>query len=92
MEAIQNKSSQACRASLVCHCFQVTEAAIRDAIDVFGAGTVLEVTRQTRAGGGCTACRCRIQRMLDGLSPSCSPFALCSSCGYSDQLCECKVA
>jgi bacterioferritin-associated ferredoxin len=77
---------------LVCHCFRVSEAVIRNAIDILGSSSVREVSAQTGAGAGCTACHCRIKRMLAGESATCSPFTVCGDCGFFTPLCECKAA
>ena len=49
---------------VICHCLQVKESQIVDAIAVTGAGSVREVIQHTGAGAGCTACHCRILEML----------------------------
>lgn len=77
---------------IVCRCFNVSEVKIRDAIDLYGSTEVAQVTEQTRAGGGCNACHCRIKRMLAGLRPTCTLFESCDTCGFNAQKCECKVA
>lgn len=80
-------------ASLLCHCYEVTEAEVRTSIDVLGAKSIEEVTRQTCAGAGCTACHCRIQRMLMGLPAKCggSRFELCGQCGCLSAACACAA-
>jgi NifU-like protein len=77
---------------VVCHCFRVSEVVIRDAIDILGSSSVGEVTAHTGAGAGCTACHCRIKRMLAGESATCNPFAVCGDCGFFTPLCECRAA
>ena len=77
---------------VVCNCYQVEESTIREAIDVYGASTVAEITEQTCAGGGCTACHCRLRRMLAGKPAMCSPFTVCNECGFNSVVCECRVA
>ncbi len=77
---------------VVCHCLQVTAEAISEAIDVLGSTTVGEVTACTGAGGACTACHCRIQRMLSGEPPTCPLFAVCGDCGCYGSLCQCRAA
>ncbi|MBM97926.1 MAG: hypothetical protein CMJ77_02280 [Planctomycetaceae bacterium] len=74
---------------VVCRCFNVSEAKIRDAIELYGSTEVAQVTEQTRAGGGCNACHCRIQRMLEGKRPTCTMFESCGTCGFRVQQCEC---
>ena len=49
---------------VICHCLQVKESQIVDAIAVTGAGSVREVIQHTGAGAGCTACHCRIRELL----------------------------
>jgi bacterioferritin-associated ferredoxin len=90
------QADSACRTCpagvFVCHCYEVTEVAIRSTIESIDAQSVEEVTLHTRAGAGCTACHCRIRRMLAGLAPTCGPFETCAECGYDQDRCECKMA
>lgn len=60
------------RDKVVCNCFKVSEGEIRDAADFDGAETVEDVTRKTCAGGACTACHVRIERVLNGKPASCT--------------------
>ncbi|MFT5468786.1 MAG: NAD(P)H-nitrite reductase large subunit [Verrucomicrobiales bacterium] len=64
--------SEAKRDAIVCNCFKVSEGDIRDAVDFDDAETVEDVTRKTCAGGACTACHVRIERVLNGKSASCT--------------------
>jgi NifU-like protein len=50
---------------VVCKCFGVTEAHIRQAIEDNDLTTVEEITNFTKAGGGCTFCRDELQNILD---------------------------
>jgi len=77
--------------TLVCYCYDVTEEQIQRSIQTFDTQTVEEVARLTRAGTGCTACHCRIRRMLAGLPASCTA-EMCVTCGFHTSDCECKVA
>lgn len=75
------------QASVVCHCFQISEREILAAIDR-GAASVPEVFAATKGEGGCRGCECRVERMLRGLSP----WALrCDRCGGSSLLCNCEA-
>jgi bacterioferritin-associated ferredoxin len=49
---------------VICHCLQVKESQIVDAIAITAAETVLDVIQHTGAGAGCTACHCRIRELL----------------------------
>lgn len=49
---------------IVCHCLQVTESTLSDAIAVSGISTMKELCRETGAGGGCTACHRRLRELL----------------------------
>jgi len=49
---------------VICHCLNVKESAIVDAIAVTGAESVREVIGTTTAGSGCTACHCRIRELI----------------------------
>jgi len=51
--------------ALICTCFGVSEETIERTITAQMPETVEEVTRLTRAGGGCGSCRMLIQEMLD---------------------------
>jgi bacterioferritin-associated ferredoxin len=53
-----------CSETIVCHCLQVSESTLTDAIAVCGLASVREVCRETGAGGGCTACHARLREML----------------------------
>ena len=77
---------------LVCHCFEVTESEIRRVIDTVDSQSVEDVRRHTAAGDGCTACHCRIRRMLAGLPASCGIYEVCAGCGFAETECACKVA
>lgn len=56
---------------LICHCFRVTESAIKRAIHVLQAVEVEAVMEITQAGGGCRACHCRIDRLIAGKPAEC---------------------
>jgi bacterioferritin-associated ferredoxin len=53
-----------CSDTIVCHCLQVSESTVADAIAVCGVASVKELCRETGAGGGCTACHARLKEML----------------------------
>jgi bacterioferritin-associated ferredoxin len=50
---------------IVCHCHQVSERTIREAVQD-GAHTRRQVTRACRAGGACGGCRPTIRAIIDG--------------------------
>ena len=66
---------------MACHCLQVTEEALLDAIAVFGIDSLADARRHTGAGDGCTACHRKIRRYIEQsrrvelaqASPSSSP-------------------
>jgi NAD(P)H-nitrite reductase large subunit len=69
-----------CPGRLVCHCLQVTEAALVEALEGLGLRTLKEVRRHTGAGDGCTACHKLLGKYLErhGAQP-CSPaLPICS--------------
>lgn len=78
--------------TLVCSCYDVTEGQIRRFIETFDTQTVEEVALHTGAGTGCTACHCRIRRMLAGLPATCSAADTCGTCGFHSTVCQCNVA
>lgn len=53
---------------IVCQCFSVTEARIREAIKTNHLTTVEQVTHYTKAGGGCGGCKPDIQEILDDIN------------------------
>lgn len=77
--------------TLVCYCYDVTESQIRDSIDLSESPTIEQIALRTRAGTGCTACHCRLQRMLAGLPPTCGADDTCATCGFATALCDCTV-
>lgn len=56
---------QGCSTRLVCHCLQVTEERLVDAITTLGLRSVTEVRDHTGAGDGCTACHGRLRAILE---------------------------
>lgn len=54
--------------NIICHCFGVTEAKIRQIIIDHKLTTVEEVTNYTKAGGGCGNCVPDIQKILDEIN------------------------
>jgi bacterioferritin-associated ferredoxin len=54
-----------CPASLVCHCLQVTEEMLLEALHTFDLRTVQEVREHTGAGDGCTACHRRLRAFIE---------------------------
>jgi NAD(P)H-nitrite reductase large subunit len=49
---------------MICHCYGVTESELVDIIEAKQAETVAEVLDSSCAGSGCTACHCRIKRLI----------------------------
>lgn len=49
----------------LCHCLNVSETEIRDAIQSHDLQTVRAVAKTCGAGGGCTACHRHIKRLLN---------------------------
>jgi NifU-like protein len=56
---------RACPGRVVCHCLQITEEVIVEAVTTFALRTVKEVRQHTGAGDGCTACHRAIRRYLE---------------------------
>src|SRR5438552_2134910 len=54
-----------CPDTMVCHCLQVTEATLVDALENQRIRTLRDVIVCTGAGDGCTACHRRIRRYLE---------------------------
>ena len=77
--------------TLLCHCLGITEEAVRGHIETSSRPTVDSVTRLTGAGSGCTGCRKRIQRLLDGKPAACGRFGPCDHCGNCRAICGCDA-
>ena len=60
----QTRSQVDCAESIVCHCLEVSESTVADAIAICGLSSVREVCRETGAGAGCTACHTRLKELL----------------------------
>ena len=54
-----------CPGRVVCHCLQITEEMLLEALDTFNPRTVKDVRLYTGAGDGCTACHKRLRKYLD---------------------------
>jgi bacterioferritin-associated ferredoxin len=57
-------STSDCSETIVCHCLEVSESTVADAIAICGLTSVREVCRETGAGSGCTACHARLKELL----------------------------
>ena len=81
------------RSEVICHCRGVTRGEILNVIEAEPKRRAVleEIMRITSAGTGCTACQCKIERMIQGL-PACgqSRFALCKECRCCRAICQCK--
>lgn len=51
--------------TIVCHCLQVTQSSIVEAVRDGGARSLCELARQTGAGSGCTSCHRRLRAYLN---------------------------
>lgn len=58
-------SSAVCEDAVVCHCLQITESTLRDAAAVCPFRSLSQISRETGAGSGCTACHRRLRRFID---------------------------
>jgi bacterioferritin-associated ferredoxin len=54
-----------CPGRLVCHCLQVTEEMLLEALDRFELQTIKDIRQHTGAGDGCTACHKRLRGYLE---------------------------
>lgn len=53
---------------IVCHCLQISEEDLMQAIDNTAIRTLGELICSTKAGDGCTACRARLGEYLGSQS------------------------
>ncbi len=78
---------------LLCHCAQVPESVVQQAVTEDGVDNLAGIIKATEAGSGCTACHCRINRVLQGLPAKCGGrFDLCHGCGCISAICVCEAA
>ena len=54
-----------CSSKVICHCLQVTEDTVIEAITRLELRTVPDVCERTGAGDGCRACRRKIQSYIE---------------------------
>ena len=85
------EKSTAPASPIVCHCKQITEQEVQESISLLKTPTVEGVSYLTGAGTGCTACSCRVQRLIEGKA-SCGAFGFCNGCGTINSLCSCDCA
>jgi NAD(P)H-nitrite reductase large subunit len=65
MQILDHTHSAAdCSQTIICHCLEISEGTVADAVAIYGLSTVKEVCRETGAGGGCTACHSRLKELL----------------------------
>lgn len=77
----QECSSYSCsdrQGQIVCHCLQVSEDRVVEAITALSLTSLREICRYTGAGEGCTACHCRLKEYLELHSYASSPPDICS--------------
>ena len=53
-----------CSTRVICHCLQVTEETVVDALASLGVTTLRELRQHTGAGDGCTACHHVLRQYL----------------------------
>ncbi|MGQ0636008.1 MAG: (2Fe-2S)-binding protein [Planctomycetaceae bacterium] len=53
-----------CPETIVCHCLQIGESTVSEAVAICGLTTLKDVCAQTGAGSGCTACHARLRDLL----------------------------
>ena len=70
-----HSASTDCSAQYLCHCLQVTETAVVDAIVSLDLRSVRDVRRHTGAGEGCTCCHDRLRQVLEQVR---CPSAACA--------------
>ncbi len=63
-------STTDCSETMLCHCLEIGESTVADAIAICGLTTVKDVCRETGAGTGCTACHARLKELLRKTSQS----------------------
>jgi bacterioferritin-associated ferredoxin len=66
MDACHTRNScTTCPGRVICHCLQVTEDMLVEALITRDLRTVTEIRQHTGAGDGCTACHRRLASFLE---------------------------
>ena len=65
MNATPTRDCSTCPSRMICHCLQITEDVIVQAVEAMGLQTVKEIRTCTGAGDGCTACHRRLKHYLE---------------------------
>jgi bacterioferritin-associated ferredoxin len=60
----RTRTSEDSTETIICHCLQISESTIVDAVGVCGMSSFKEVCHETGAGTGCTACHLRLKAMI----------------------------
>lgn len=60
----------ACSTRVLCHCLQVTEETVVDALASLGITTLRELRQHTGAGDGCTGCHHLLRKYLKDYAPA----------------------
>jgi bacterioferritin-associated ferredoxin len=68
-----------CPGRMICHCLQVTEDMLLDALAVLDLRSVMDVRQHTGAGDGCTACHRRIRAFIERRTAASLPMVQSSS-------------
>ena len=92
MSSLTKAKSTEAADRIVCHCYGVTESAIRDTIASLDSDgpEVGDVTRRCLAGGGCNACHFRIRRLPAGKPLPFGGSDVCADCGSI--FCDCAAS
>lgn len=66
MEVYSSRSAcRGCASKVVCHCMNVTEDTILEALAMFDIDTVQDLRHYTGAGDGCTCCHRQLRQMIE---------------------------
>jgi len=65
LHPVHTSDRHACHERPLCHCLNVTEPEVREAIQQHDLVTVRGVAQACGAGGGCTACHRHLKRLLN---------------------------
>jgi bacterioferritin-associated ferredoxin len=69
-----SNSCRDCPSRILCHCLQVSEAEVIEALETRDIRTLKDLRRHTTAGDGCTACH---QQLMEFLQEHRCPLPMC---------------
>lgn len=90
MDGRSTASCRECISKMVCHCLQVRETSVVEAVKRLALTTLQEVRDYTSAGNGCNCCHGRIRQILSdhGFAAEAEAIPVYASSSSSEPICS----